>query len=81
MSLNLFQMSDDQLGRMVDRYNDRLLDDHLNRPEPKCKDCFHYCKRTKQCDAVDCDDYNYVDPNDDACDNFVADDHEPEEEY
>ena len=78
-------MSDAELDRAVNTYYDKMYRDAYEQPEPHCKDCTHYCKSTGDCEQWDeiFEDYRYtkVKPDDDACDDFEADEYEPETEY
>lgn len=71
---NLFSMSDAELDGAVERYYDKLYRDAYERPEPHCKDCWHYIKSTHQCERENEDEdeyiYAYVNPDDDVCEDF-----------
>ena len=90
MSRYLFEMSDADIDRAVQTYYDRMYRDAYEQPEPHCKDCTHYCggECERFNDDEDSEDYGEyyvpVNPDDDVCDNFEADEYDnepPEPEY
>lgn len=78
--MNLFQMSDAQLDSMVERHYDKLFRDAYERPEPHCKDCIHYVASCGQCERMD-EDFTEIDPDEDVCDFFDANEYQPPTEY
>ena len=81
----MFQMSDAQLDSMVQAHYDKLYRDAFERPEPHCENCIHYIKSSHQCERENEDEdeyvYAYVNPDDDVCDDFEADEYQQEVDY
>lgn len=81
MSRMLFDMSDAELNRAVERHYDQMFSQyyHEDEPEPCCKNCrYHNGSDCCISDYIDGEeDYMTVD-DDDYCDRYKADDRYPD---
>lgn len=75
----LFEMSDAELDRQREILDNRLMDEYYGTDFPKCRQCVHYIASCRQCERENEDEddyvYAYVNPDDDACDDFEADEY------
>ena len=81
MGRYLFEMSEAELDRAVERHYDQMYNDyyHLNDPEPCCGNCKYHCgSDCCICEYVDeAEDYKTVD-DDDYCEQWKVDDSYPD---
>ena len=81
MSRLLFEMSDSDLNREVERHFDRMYDHYYgyDKEEPCCKNC-KYHNGTDCCisEYIDTEEDNMTVDDDDYCDRYKADDSYPD---
>ena len=76
--VRLFDMTDAEIDRAVEAYWDRVWEEQNADSGQCCKYCYHY--NCPYCTYDDDDDQLEKD-EDDWCENFQAEEYEPEEEW